>query len=142
MFDISNKLHAMVDEFVFNLSSECDSLVNNMSAQGHKHVAHDSGPDAARAPRPSNRTTMEVLNELRRPSESQVMDYPNRERKSHVENGKSNLSEGAKKSSHNGRSSRQLQELSSKSASLEGMDHKKTTNQWSSVSTTYCPKLR
>jgi len=33
MLDISNKLHALVDEFVSNLSSKCDSLAHNVSAQ-------------------------------------------------------------------------------------------------------------
>lgn len=118
MLDISNKLHAMVDEFVSNLTSECDVLVNNVSAQGHKSVAHDSGPEGPRAGRPSNRTTLEVLKGLTRPSESQMMD------KSHNDRGRSNIVDGIKRTRDNGRSSRQLSEMQSKSASSEGVDHK------------------
>ena len=118
MFDISNKLHAMVDEFVSNLTSECDSLVNSVSSQGHKKVAHDSGPEAPRAARPSNRTTLEVLKGLTRPSESHVMDKSQRDR------GKSNIVDGNKRSRDNGRSSRHQPEWRSKSASLEGVHYK------------------
>ena len=70
MLDISNKLHAMVDEFVSNLTSQCQSLVHNVPAEGHKNVAHDSRAEETAIARPSNRTTQEVLKELRRPSES------------------------------------------------------------------------
>ena len=118
MVDISNKLHAMVDEFVSNLTSECDSLVNNVSGQGNKSVAHDSGTEGPRAGRPSNRTTLEVLRGLTRPSESQVMDKP------HIDRGKSNNVDGIKRPRDNGRSSRQVNELRSKSASSPGVDHK------------------
>ena len=122
MLDISNKLHAMVDEFVSNLTSECDSLVNNVSAQGNKNAAHDSGPEATRAPRPSNRTALEVLNGMRRPSESQAMDHPNREGKTQLERGKSCTLEAHNRSRGNVISSRQPKELRSKSAVLEGVD--------------------
>lgn len=74
MLDISNKLHAMVDEFVSNLSSECGSLANNVSGQRNLYVPHDTGPEEATAPRLSNRTTSKVLNGLRRPCGSQAMD--------------------------------------------------------------------
>jgi hypothetical protein len=47
MLDISNKLHAMVDEFVSSLSSECDTLANNVSALPHLYVPNDSGPEVA-----------------------------------------------------------------------------------------------
>ena len=117
MLDISNKLHAMVDEFVSNLTSECASLVHNVPSQVHGNVANDS--------RPGNRTTQEVLKGLRRPSESNVADYPRREGKSHMEHAKSNMLEGDKKYRDNGRSSRQSSELRSKTASLEGVDNNK-----------------
>ena len=123
MLDISNKLHAMVDEFVSSLKSECDTLVHNVPAQDHNNVPNDSRLAAPRAARPSNRTTLEVLKGLRRPSESHVMDYPNGEGKSHMEHGESNTVEGSKKYRDNGRSSRHLSEMRSKSASLEGVDH-------------------
>lgn len=96
MLDISNKLHAMVDEFVSNLTSECASLVHNVPSQVHGNVANDS--------RPGNRTTQEVLKGLRRPSESNVADYPRREGKSHIEHAKSNMLVGDKKYRDNGRS--------------------------------------
>ena len=57
MLDISNKLHAMVDEFVSNLTSQCQSLVHNVPAEGHKNVAHDSRAEETAIARPSNRTT-------------------------------------------------------------------------------------
>lgn len=41
MLDISNKLHALVDEFVSHLSSECDSLANTVSTEALKYVTHD-----------------------------------------------------------------------------------------------------
>ena len=118
MLDISNKLHAMVDEFVSNLTSECDSLVNNVSAQGHKSVAHNSGPEAPRAGRPSNRSTLEVLKGLTRPSKAQEME------KSHIDCGKSSNVAGMAKSRDNPTSLRQSLELQSKSASSDGLDHK------------------
>ena len=116
MIDISNKLHAMVDEFVSNLTSECESVVFRVSARGHKKVAEDSGPESPRASRPSNRTTQEVLSGLRRPSESHVPAKTNREPKSHMEHGVSSMLEPNKKDRDSG-----------KSASLEGVSHKEDT---------------
>lgn len=115
MIDISNKLHAMVDEFVSNLTSECESVVFRVSARGHKKVAEDSGLESPRASRPSNRTTQEVLSGLRRPSESHVPAKTNRESKSHMEHGVSSMLEPNKKDRDSG-----------KSASLEGVSHKDT----------------
>jgi hypothetical protein len=81
MRDISNKLHALVDEFVSNLSSKCDSLANTISTQASKHARL---VEASKAPRLSNRTTTEVLNGLRRPSEKPLVDKGHREEKAHV----------------------------------------------------------
>ena len=50
MQDISNKLHALVDEFVSTLSSECDSLAHNISSQAHKYVPEESEAEAVTAP--------------------------------------------------------------------------------------------
>jgi hypothetical protein len=38
MLDINNNLHAMVDEFVSSLPSECDSVVNNIYGQSHMYA--------------------------------------------------------------------------------------------------------
>ena len=85
LIEISNKLHAMVDEFVYNMSSECGtlahnissevgSLANNISPQGGSYTARESGPEPLATPRLSNRTTTEVLSGLRRPSGSPSTD--------------------------------------------------------------------
>ena len=125
MLDISNKLHAMVDEFVSNLSSECDSLANNVSSQAQLYAAHDSaGPEAAKAPRLSNRTTTEVLNGLRRPSGSAAMGHHNKEGRPRMEHVKSNHQEGSKKIMDGGRSSRHTQDTETRSASLERLEKK------------------
>lgn len=78
MLDISNNLHALVDEFVSNLSSECDSLAHTVSAQAATYLAHDSAAELPITNRPSNRTTTEVLNGLRRPSELPSADSHHR----------------------------------------------------------------
>ena len=111
MLDISNKLHALVDEFVSNLSSECNSLANNVSSQAHIFFGQESAPDAAKAPRPSNRTSTEVLNGLKRPSGDHVMDSLTRGGKSHMEHAIANK----KDINHmdGGRSSQQDELLSS-----------------------------
>jgi hypothetical protein len=116
MIDISNKLHAMVDEFVSNLTSECESVVFHVSARGHKKVVGDSGPESPRAARPSNRTTQEVLSPLRRPSESHVPAKSSGIGKSHMECGKPSMLETNKKDRDSG-----------KNASLEGVSHKEET---------------
>ena len=91
MHDISNKLHALVDEFVTNLSSECDSLANNICSKAGKYEAPDIVAEAAKAPRLSNRTTTEVLNGLRRPFDNHLTSTLNREEKTHVSNVPSTL---------------------------------------------------
>jgi hypothetical protein len=124
MIDISNKLHAMVDEFVSNLTSECESVVFHVSARGHKNVVGDSGPSSPRAARPNFRTTQEVLSGLRRPSESHLMAKTSREGKSHIPHGNSSMVEGNSKDRENGRSSLHPLESRSKTATLEGAQHK------------------
>ena len=124
MLDISNKLHALVDEFVSNLSSECGSLANNVSAQPHLYVPQNSGAEVAKAPRLSNRTTTEVLNGLRRPCGSHVQDHTDREGRSPVEHAKSNHQAGNNRTLDEGRHSRQMKEFKTRSASLERPDHK------------------
>ena len=120
MIDISNKLHVMVDEFVSNLSTKYGSLANNVSGQPHLYVPPDSAPEAAKATRPSNRTTTEVLNGLRRPSGSQVMETLDREGSSPMEHPKSNQKqEGNKRIMDGGRLSRQAKDLKNRSASLD-----------------------
>ena len=84
MHDISNKLHALVDEFVSNLSSECDSLANNICSQAGKYEAGHIVGEAAPAPRLSNRTTLEVLKGLRRPYENPLTNTLHRDKKTHT----------------------------------------------------------
>ena len=120
MLDISNKLHAMVDEFVSNLSSQCGTLVSNASNHALMYAAQDSGPEADVVPRSSNRSPTEVLNGLRRPNGTQIVDYNHNEDKSHVEHGKSNLQEGNTSSRDEGISSRTVKDMRNISASLEG----------------------
>lgn len=122
MRDISNKLHALVDEFVSNLSSECDSLANNISSQASKYVAHASGAEAALAPRLSNRTATEVLNGLRRPSIDSSVDKQRREGKSHVEQGNLKWNSGSTNSIEEGKFVRRMRETRHSSASVEGND--------------------
>lgn len=92
MVDISNKLHALVDEFVSNLSSECNSLAHNVSAEAHMYVAHDSALAGSQTQRTSNRTTSEVLNGLKRPSPDPLTSSCNIEGKSEVQHLNTNLS--------------------------------------------------
>lgn len=107
MFEISNKLHALVDEFVSNLSSECDSLANNA------YFARDTAPENAQAARPSNRTATEVLNGLKRPSGPHAMDHIHREGKTLVEHAKAKLKEGNSTRRDGGRVSQPYELLSS-----------------------------
>ena len=113
MVDISNKLHAMVDEFVSNLSSECDSLANNVSAQALLYGARDRAPEAALAPRPSNRTATDILNGLRRPSGSSAMDTIPGEGQSPQPRAKVNLKEGTRGRRDGGNSLQSYELLSS-----------------------------
>jgi hypothetical protein len=114
----------MVDEFVSNLTSECESVVFHVSARGHKNVALDSGTESPSAARPCNRKTQEVLKKLKRPSESHVMAPTSREGTSHMERGNSSMVDGNKRDRDNGRSSLHPLELGSKTATLEGAQHK------------------
>ena len=120
MLDISNKLHALVDEFVSNLSLECDSLANNISA--HMYVAHDSALEVVKTLRPSNRTTSEVLNGLKKPSGTHLTNSHHREDKSHVQHAKSNLKARNNRSKDEGRSLRYVKATKSKSGALQGVD--------------------
>ena len=123
MIEISNKLHAMVDAFVSNMSSECDSLANNISTQAHMYAALDSVSEAARAPRPSNRTTTEVLNGLIRPSGDHSTDPNHREGKSRIENGTLDLQEGKTRNREGGRFVRRGGDKKPKSSTLERTDN-------------------
>ena len=122
MRDINNKLHALVDEFVSNLSSECDSLANNLSSQASSYSAHASGGDAAKAPRSSNRSTTEVLNQLRRPYDDPSVDKHQREGKSHVEHGNLNLTSGNSTTIEEGRFVRRMRDKIHSSVSVVGTD--------------------
>jgi hypothetical protein len=119
MIDISNKLHAMVDEFVSNLTSECETVVFHVSARGHKNVAEDSGPESSRASRPSNRTTQEELKGLKRPSESRVSAKTSRKGSTQMPHGNSPMVEGNQRPRENGTTSLHPASLRSKSATLE-----------------------
>ena len=122
MLDISNKLHALVDEFVSNLTSECDSLANNASTEAHMHVAHDSAIVDGQTHRPSNRTTAEVLNGLRRPSGTPSTSSQHREGTSAVQHVKSNLKAGNNRNRESGKPLRHLKDKNSKSAALLEVD--------------------
>ena len=98
MLDISNKLHALVDEFVSNLSSECVSITNNVSVEAHMYVAHDSALGGSQTQRSSNRTTSEVLNGLKRPTGNPLTSSHTREGNLHVQHVKPSLQ--AKNSRH------------------------------------------
>lgn len=113
MLDISNKLHALVDEFVSNLSSECDSLANDVSARVHMYLAHDPKPEVAPTPRQGNRTATEVLNGLKRPSGGHLTDYLHGEGKSHMEKPKANLKQRHSSRLDGGRPSQPVELLSS-----------------------------
>ena len=91
MININNKLHALVDEFVSNLTSECDSLPNNVSAEAHMYVAHESAVAGSQTRRPSNRSTSEVMNGLKRPSNTPLTNSYSREGKSEVQHVKPTL---------------------------------------------------
>lgn len=123
MLDISNKLHAMVDEFVSNLSSECDSLVNNVSAHQHMYVSNKTASDAAKAPRLSNRTTTEVLAGLKRPSGNHTSEYYPKEGRSQKEHGKSSLQEGNIGSRDGGRYSCSAKDKNPRSSLVERGGH-------------------
>lgn len=118
MLDISNKLHALVDEFVSNLSSECDSLAHNVSAQARIYVEHDSAAEATQGPKPNNRTASEVLHGLKRPSASQVVDLNHREGKSPTDHTKPNFQDRKSRGRDSPRTSRHMKDMKPGSASL------------------------
>lgn len=122
MIDISNKLHALVDEFVSNLTSECDSLAQNVSAEAHMYVAPDRALAGSQTQRPSNRTTSEVLNGLIRPTSTPLTSSHNREGKSHVQHGKPDLQTGTNRNREQGKDLRILKDMKAKSATLLELD--------------------
>ena len=71
MNDISNKLHAMVDEFVCNLSSKCDSLSTKVTDKNHELGEVNVGLTAATARRPISRTPSDILQGLKKPGDVQ-----------------------------------------------------------------------
>ena len=122
MLDISNKLHALVDEFVSNLSSECDNLANNVTAEGHMYVAHDNTQAGRQTQRPSNRTTTEVLNGLKRPSGTPLTSPHTREIKTHVQHPKPGLQTGNNRHREEGVDTRFKKDMKMKSAALQESD--------------------
>ena len=119
MIDISNKLHAMVDEFVSNLSSECESLANNISGEAHPYVASDSAPADPKMPRQSNRTTSEVLNGLKRPSITPPTGSQHRGGVHIVQQPKPKLQAGHSINRDEGRNLRHMTDIKPKSVVLQ-----------------------
>ena len=119
MLDISNKLHAMVDEFVSNLSSECDSVANTISGAAPPYVATDSAPADPKTPRPSNRTASEVLNGLKRPSITPPSCSPHREGVHNVQQAKPKLQAGHSLNREEGRVLRHTTDIKPKSVVLQ-----------------------
>lgn len=113
MVDISNKLHALVDEFVSNLSSECSSLAHTVSAQAQIYLANDIATDVAKQQRPSNHTVAEVLSGLIRPSAAGAMDSQPRVEQSQTHNAKVIMKEGKSRNRDDGRRSQTVELLSS-----------------------------
>ena len=122
MIDISNKLHALVDEFVSNLSSECVSLAHNVSAEAHMYVAPDTALLGSQTQRSSNRTPSEVLNGLIRPTSTPLTSSHSREGKSHVQHGKLDMQTGTSIHREQGRDLRFLKDMKAKSAAQLDMD--------------------
>jgi len=129
MLDISNKLHAMVDQFVSSLSSECDILANNVSAQPHLYVPTVIVSEAVKTPRTSNRTTTEVLNGLKRPCDSRAKDYLEEEGRTNTPNAKSEKSEDSNRVQDGVMYSRPPKPLRTRSASLDHVDQKRIWDQ-------------
>ena len=119
MRDISNKLHALVDEFVGKLSSECDSLANNIPGEAHPYVAADSALATPRTPRPSNRTTSEVLNGLKRPSITHPTDSHHSEGMHNWQQAKPKLQAGHCNNREEGRNLRHMTDIKPKSVALQ-----------------------
>ena len=129
MIDISNKLHALVDEFVSNLSSECDSLANNVSGEDHMYVAQDIALAGSQSKRPSNRSTSEVLNGLKRPSSAPLSSTHTREGRSEVQHVKTTLKTGNSRDREESRDLRPKRDMKPKSAGQQGLDDpKRATN--------------
>ena len=122
MLDISNKLHALVDEFVSTLSSECDSLAHNISGQAQMYVAHDIGATATTTPRQSNRTTSEVLNGLRCPDGINSMDNLLSQVQSPVEHASRDITGGTLRNRDGGMNVRPVRDMEPSSSTLEGTD--------------------
>ena len=122
MVDISNKLHALVDEFVSNLSSECNSLAHNVSAEAHMYVAHDSALAGSQTQRTSNRTTSEVLNGLKRPSADPLTSSCNIEGKSEVQHLKQTFQAVNNRNREECRDRRYKKDMKGKSAALQELD--------------------
>lgn len=122
MADISNKLHAMVDEFVSNLSSECDNLVNNVSGEAHQIGAPGSAPADPKPQRPSNRTTSEVLNGLKRPSITPPASFHHRDSNSHAQHAKPALQATHNKKREEGKNLRYMRDKPTKSIGLQILD--------------------
>ena len=120
MLDISNKLHALVDEFVSNLSSECDSLANTVTAQAQMLLRNDIAPESAATQRSSNRTAADILLGLKRPSAIHVTDSQVREDKSHMSHAKASVKEGTSRSRDGFRNSQTVEVLSSDHSSDDG----------------------
>ena len=122
MRDISNKLHAMVDEFVSNLSTECVTLAHKISTNASKYVPHLSGAHDAPAARSSNRTTTEVLNGLRRPSENPLVDNDHQEGKTHLDHAKLKSKEGNTRNRDKTRLDRRTRDKKHPSECWDGTD--------------------
>lgn len=120
MFDISNKLHALVDEFVSNLSSECDSLANTVSAHAQLLLGNDITPAGAVSQRSSNRTAAEVLIGLKRPAVLNVTNSLLREDKLKMMQANANPKEGTIRNRDGGRRPHSVELLSSDGSSDDG----------------------
>ena len=113
MLDISNKLHALVDEFVSHLSSECDTLAHNVSSQPHIYLAHDSATEVLTQPKLSNRIAAEVLSGLKRPSAVHVLDSHRRQGKSPSDKRMATSNDVNSRTRDDGRNSQTVELLSS-----------------------------
>ena len=122
MLDISNKLHAMVDKFVSSLSSECGTLANNMSGEAPPYVADVLAPADPSSQRPSNRTTSEVLNGLKRPSITTLTNFHHREGVQNVQQANSNTQAGQSKNREDLRTGRYMKDMKAKGAALQVLE--------------------
>ena len=118
MLDMSNKLHAMVDEFVNSLTSVHETLANNASTEAHLYVARDRAVADAQTQRQSNRTTSEVLNGLKRPSSTPSSSSHHDPGKLHVEHVKLNLQARNNRLREEGKNLRHIKDKKAKTAAL------------------------